>query len=313
MATHSQRRWPGDYTSGEKLTPVGMVHGAVLGSYDGVEGYNNNYKNNPHADDENYDGSNFLNGVCTGMKWQCVEYARRYWIVKRGIVLPSLSWAAHIWDRITHVSRLGDFAIVPLKKFPNFGTEKPEVGDFLVYKSTPSQWVGHVAVVADVVTKDNGTLTVYVAEQNVHNDKMWIGGHYADELHLVTGTSRDGQTTYSITHPDPDLVLEGWVRPALDEAVLRAPWTRPLARLPLNGVYCKESAFALQKFVGSYPDGSHGGIVRTPCSVENIPTALSIRSQDGPATVGGFLCLLEAFSSCRSQLQRRPRHIIRMS
>ncbi|RHY20115.1 hypothetical protein DYB25_003031 [Aphanomyces astaci] len=262
MAT-SQRRWPGDNPDGAKTIPVGMVHGAVLGSYKGVEGYNNNYKNNPHAEHDDYDGSNFLNGVCTGMKWQCVEYARRYWIVNHGIVLPSLSWAAHIWDRVTHASRLGDFAIVPLLKFPNFGTEKPVVGDLLVYKSTPSQWVGHVAVVADVVTKEGGTLALYVAEQNMHNDKLWAGGHYADELHLVTGTSRDGKTTYSITHPDPDLILDGWVRASLDDAVLRAPWSRPPPRLPLSGVYDKESATALQKFVGSYADGSHGGMTNT--------------------------------------------------
>ncbi|KAH9096741.1 hypothetical protein LEN26_017369 [Aphanomyces euteiches] len=262
MSTH-QRRWPGDNPNGEKTEPVGMAHGTVLGSFHGVEGYNNNYKNNPHATDENYDGSNFLDGVCTGMKWQCVEYARRYWIVNKGVVLPSLSWAAHIWDRITHVSRRHDFAMVPLLKFPNGSTEKPLVGDLLVYQSTPNQWVGHVAVVADIIEKEDGQKALYVAEQNVHNNRLWIGGHYADELPLHIGTSDDGKLTYTITHPDPDLVLDGWVRADLDNAVFRAPWTRPAPRLPVSGIYDQESAIALQKFVGSFPDGSHGGMTNT--------------------------------------------------
>ncbi|KAF0692952.1 Aste57867_15998 [Aphanomyces stellatus] len=257
------RRWPGDNQSGEKPVPTGMIHGAILGTCHGVDGHNNNYKNNPAADHADYDGSNFLDGVCTGMKWQCVEYARRYWMINKGIVLPSLSWAAHIWDRVTHASRRGDFAIVPLLKFPNFGTEIPAVGDLLVYKSTPNQWVGHVAVVVDVVTKQGGTLHVRVAEQNQHNNKLWVGRYYAEEIHLVTGENAHGQTTYSITHSDPDLILDGWVRAAVDKAVLREPWTRPEPRLPVSGIYDKDSAIALQKFVGSFPDGSHGGMTNT--------------------------------------------------
>jgi hypothetical protein len=61
----------------------GLPHGCVLGmTACGVAGYNCNYKNNPEEEEmaRAYDYSNFLeNGVYTGMKWQCVEFARRYW------------------------------------------------------------------------------------------------------------------------------------------------------------------------------------------------------------------------------------------
>ncbi|KDO31284.1 hypothetical protein SPRG_03899 [Saprolegnia parasitica CBS 223.65] len=258
--TTHQRRWPGDNPNGEKAPVTGMRHGALLGTCMGVEGYNCNYKNNPDADLPHYDGSNFLDGLCTGMKWQCVEYARRFWVLKKGIVLPSLSWAAHIWTKIEHVSRRDDFAIVPLQKLPNFGTEKPEVGDFLVYQSTPNQWVGHVAVVVGVFERD-GRWVVRVAEQNVENNKLWPGD-YADELELQTDVV-DGKTTYGIVHRDTDLVLDGWVRARLDQARARAPWTRPAPRVAVSGIYDHDSAVALQTFVGSYPDGSHGGMTNT--------------------------------------------------
>ncbi|OQS06837.1 hypothetical protein THRCLA_01148 [Thraustotheca clavata] len=259
MTTH-QRRWPGDNANGEKLPLTGLKHGTVLGSALGVEGYNCNYKNNPDADLPDYDGSNFLGGLCTGMKWQCVEYARRFWVLKKGIVLPSLSWAAHIWTKIEHVSRCDDYAIVPLQKLPNFGHEKPMVGDFLVYQSTPNQWVGHVAVVVDVLER-NGKWYIRVGEQNQENNVYWPGD-YADELELKTQVV-DGKTTYGIVHRDPDLILDGWVRARLDQARLRAPWIRPVAHLPVTGSYDHASAVALQTFVGSYPDGSHGGMTNT--------------------------------------------------
>ncbi|CAK4083137.1 unnamed protein product [Aphanomyces euteiches] len=190
----------------------GLPHGTVLGSAHGVEGYNNNYRHIP-ADGDDNDGSHYLDGLYMGYKWQCVEYARRYWVKKRDIYLPSIPHAAHIWTRVTHVKKLDDSSIVPLRKLPNHGTEKPDVGDLLVYKSTPGQYVGHVAVVVDVLEKQPGHWVVHVAEQNQYNNRMWKGDNYADELKLETKTREDGKTTYGITHRDRDLVLDGWVRP----------------------------------------------------------------------------------------------------
>jgi hypothetical protein len=61
----------------------GLPHGLVLGTTKcGIVAYNCNYHNNPQAETSAraYDYSNFLdNGIFTGMKYQCVEFARRYW------------------------------------------------------------------------------------------------------------------------------------------------------------------------------------------------------------------------------------------
>ncbi|KAF0692951.1 hypothetical protein As57867_015941, partial [Aphanomyces stellatus] len=194
------------------ISKRGMVHGAVLGTCHGVDGYNCNYRN-IDDDDEDDDGSHYLDGLYTGAKWQCVEYARRYWITNRGIYLPSIPHAAHIWTRVTHATRLDDESPVHLQKLPNHGSEKPAVGDLLVYKSTPGQYVGHVAVVVDVLEKTPGRWVVHVAEQNQYNNRLWKGGHYSDELKLKVDSLDDGSVSYSIKHTDRDLVLDGWVRP----------------------------------------------------------------------------------------------------
>ncbi|ETW08748.1 hypothetical protein H310_01267 [Aphanomyces invadans] len=207
-------RWPGD-TQGtpNRIHGRGLPHGTVLGSCHGVDGYNCNYRNIPDDVDE---GSHYLDGLYTGAKWQCVEYARRYWIINRGLYLPSIPHAAHIWTRVTHVSTLDNpHRRVALQKLPNFGTHMPVVGDLLVYKSTPGQYVGHVAVVVDVLEKKPDRWVVHVAEQNQYNDRMWKGGHYSDELTLDIST-RDNSTIYSISHKDADLVLHGWIRPEFD-------------------------------------------------------------------------------------------------
>jgi hypothetical protein len=191
-----------------------------------------------------------------------------------------LSWAAHIWTKIPHVSRHADYAIVPLTKHPNFGPEKPAEGDLLVYRSTPNQWVGHVAVVVGVLER-NGQWYVRVAEQNQRNNKMWPGD-YADELVLETKNSDEkGAVVYGITHPDPDLELDGWVRAMLDDAVLRAPWFRPEPTLAVNGIYDQETTIELQKFVGSFPDGSHGGMTNT--DIRNVLRQYG-QPDEGPTT-----------------------------
>ena len=81
---------------------------------------------------------NFESNIYTGMKWQCVEFARRYWLVRYNVILPNISWACYIFDLET-VARVGDFALVPLSKYEDSVTkELPKEGDLLIYKSMPN-------------------------------------------------------------------------------------------------------------------------------------------------------------------------------
>lgn len=232
----------------------GLPHGTLLGTtVDGVQGFNCNYDHNPEETSDDYERSSFSNGIYTGMKWQCVEFARRYWIQVFGVVLPPVSWAAHIF-KIPTASRLKDYWIVPLKGLPNGGTEPPRKGDLLIYGSTPGQRVGHVAVIVDVLAD-----VVRVAEQNNDNDQMWKGSAWADEVPLIVGTNEQGERTYSVKHEDPDLETSGWVRlsdPA--EHTPRPAWTRPAKQLCVNGVYDEETTKCLQSLLVCFPDGQHG-------------------------------------------------------
>lgn len=232
----------------------GMPHGTLVGTtLDGVRGYNCNYDNNPEETSDDYERSNFSNGIYTGMKWQCVEFARRYWISVFGIVLPPVSWAAHIFG-MPAASRLGDYWIVPLKSFPNKGTEAPRKGDLLIYGSTPNQRVGHVAVIVEVLPN-----SVRVGEQNNDNDQLWKGGSWADEIPMAVVPNEQGEATYTITHEDPDLETSGWVRISEpSEHKPRDPWKPPARQLAVTGIYDEETTKAFQSLIVSNADGKHG-------------------------------------------------------
>jgi hypothetical protein len=232
----------------------GMTHGMLLGTtVDGVKGFNCNYDNNPEETSEEYERSSFSNGIYTGMKWQCVEFARRYWIQVYGVVLPPVSWAAHIF-KMTTASRLGDYWIVPIRGLPDKGTQPPRKGDLLIYASTPNQRVGHVAVIVEVLPN-----SIRVAEQNNDNDQMWKGGTWADEISMVVGTNEQGEKTYTVTHEDPDLETSGWMRLSEpSEHTPRPAWVRPETQVPVHGIYDEETTKALQTLTVCFADGQHG-------------------------------------------------------
>ena len=218
------------------------------------------------------------------MKWQCVEFARRYWLTKYNVIIPAVSWAAHIWN-LKYVSRKGDYYQVPIVLYHNKQSkEKPREGDLLIYGSTPNQRVGHVAVVLEVCTLEDGKEVIHVGEQNQENDVLWKHGQYADELELCRAEGVDSFVYYSITHPDTDLELLGWVRLSLDEITPRPSWVRQPDIVQENGVYDIDTAKAFQRFLGAHPDGSHGGF--TNMSIRNyfrelVPSDEAVVSRHG--------------------------------
>lgn len=92
--------------------------------------------------------------VFSGMRWECLEYARRYYICHYNVTFPSLSGADKLWDLETFTCVRTQQATVPILKFANGVTsELPAVGDMLVYPYIfPEADLphGHVAIVAGV-------------------------------------------------------------------------------------------------------------------------------------------------------------------
>jgi CHAP domain len=122
---------------------------------------------------------NTWGGTYTGLKWQCVEFVRRWLIETRRVTYGDVDVAADIWGKITAVKRLADGLALPLVSHPNGAPDPPQVGDLLVY-GREYRGTGHVAVITRV---DVGGRSIEVAEQNLLN-QAWPDG-YARRIDLV--------------------------------------------------------------------------------------------------------------------------------
>jgi len=116
-----------------------------------------------------------LQNIYTGIKWQCVEYARRWLLHEYGVVFGDVDIAADIWGLQSVVNPLTDEKFV-LQSIVNGSNMLPQRGDLLIYVEEYLQ-TGHVAVVVKV---DEEKQVVQVAEQNYLNTK-W-GAKFAREI-----------------------------------------------------------------------------------------------------------------------------------
>jgi len=110
-------------------------------------------------------------GTYTGIKWQCVEYARRWLLINKGVVYGDVDIAADIWG-LDFVTRVKDKSKFKLLSFTNGDTTPPKVGDLLIYAKAYLK-TGHVAVISNINEK---TQQIDVLEQNFNNTK-WQGDH----------------------------------------------------------------------------------------------------------------------------------------
>ncbi|EDN66083.1 D-alanyl-glycyl endopeptidase-like protein [Beggiatoa sp. PS] len=122
---------------------------------------------------------NHKNGTYTGIKWQCVEFARRWLLTHQGVVYGDVDIAADLWHKIDFVSRVADGKQFKLASHLNGSNQAPQVGDLLIYAKAFFQ-TGHVAVVTGVDLKVG---IIQVAEQNFAN-QTWEGD-YAREIPLI--------------------------------------------------------------------------------------------------------------------------------
>lgn len=158
-------------------------YGTLLGEFNGVTVYSNgrsSYVSNQ---------SHYIDGKYIGMKWQCVEYIRRYYYQKFGLNLGD----KHRGDAKTFWANASK---MQLDRFSNGGTVAPKIGDIAV---SDSGTYGHVGIVRSV--SDNQTC---VAQQNVHQT--------AGDVNACTTLSlSDGK--YTIGDFDgTTLPITGWLR-----------------------------------------------------------------------------------------------------
>lgn len=152
------------------LSNCATHYGAILGnSPTGVPAYSN-----CNSDCVIFE-PNRLNNIYTGIKWQCVEYARRWLLHEYGVVFGDVDIAADIWD-IPQVQNPISSQNIEFISIVNGAQNLPQRGDLLIY-GEDYLGTGHVAVVVGINEKLN---TIQVAEQNYDNTK-WHD-HFAREI-----------------------------------------------------------------------------------------------------------------------------------
>lgn len=130
-----------------------------------------------------------------GIKWQCVEYARRWLFIRKGCVFDSIDGAADMWTELSVVQRVVDGQCFSLKQHPNGSPSPPQNESLLIYPRFGEDLpYGHVAIIVDVLPG-----YIRVAEQN-YNSHYWNrnygrqipyalknGSYYIEDAYPVLG------------------------------------------------------------------------------------------------------------------------------
>jgi glutathionylspermidine amidase/synthetase len=142
-----------------------------------------------------------------GIRWQCVEFARRWLISARGVTFADVDMAFQIFD-LTHATRVSDQTKVAFDCVPNGSTPeraRPALGSVLIWNEGGLfKWTGHVAIVTEV---DDEFQFVRVAEQNV-TDASWEGRNWSRQLPV---TVEPCSGAFTIHEPAPQSSIRGWM------------------------------------------------------------------------------------------------------
>lgn len=141
--------------------PFGEIQGYAPG---GIPAYSNKH-------DHYFSGERSIeDNVFCGFKYQCVEFARRWLLERKALVLPDVNWACHIFQlkEVHDAATAEDFSVLAVR---NGTAEKPVADTLLIYPSCETNVVGHVGAITEV-----GDDYVCVADQNYRFHK-WETSH----------------------------------------------------------------------------------------------------------------------------------------
>jgi hypothetical protein len=210
--------------------PCVTPFGTVLGTADGAEGRSNCVSTcirpeysfldrasgavSVHADDPKQDHLQYI-----GVTYQCVEYARKWWMKNRGITFGSID-SAHEILYLTEGKNLATQQPFPLARSINSTARRPpRRGDLVVYypdRTDPEWRHGHVAVVV-AVDLDQGR--VALAEENYDNQPWQDPQAFARQIRLFEVGGRYTLLDVSPTaHRNPEGGrIAGWLYPLADQ------------------------------------------------------------------------------------------------
>jgi len=148
-----------------------LVIGEVIDEYRGIPVY---YNGSPYESQGRHVSPG---GYNYGMKWQCVEFVKRYYYNRLKHEMPDTY--GHAKDFFNRELRDGDFnSQRNLYQFINGGVFKPEADDIVVYQGDD---YGHVAIITEVgedylmlIQQNVGTATRHKIPFAKHNNHYYI-------------------------------------------------------------------------------------------------------------------------------------------
>ncbi|MCB1615108.1 MAG: CHAP domain-containing protein, partial [Pseudomonadales bacterium] len=195
----------------KEALPFGTVLGFAPGN---VAAYSSDYKSvDPNELPDRHAYRHSVNGIYTGYKWQCVEFARRWLLLNKGYVFDDIAMAYDIF-RLPYVTEMKSGKRLPLYSFENGSFRHPEPGCMLIWSEGGEFDVtGHVAIVTEVFAD-----RVRIAEQNLDHQYWGEGQHFSRELPATI--SEDGSFWIQCSFRNAEIL--GWVMQTADasEAVV---------------------------------------------------------------------------------------------
>jgi len=131
-----------------------------------------------------YEKSYIFKNIFSGIKWECVEFIRRWMIIRYSITLQELDTAFNIFELpYIRFTNLITGENIPYIKYHNasIGNLLPKIGTIIIWDKFGEHPYGHCAIVSNV---DNNY--IYISEQNWHN-KKWQN-KYSRKIPYKIGT-----------------------------------------------------------------------------------------------------------------------------
>jgi len=148
-------------------TPTSLYY--IEGYYKGIPSFKYYKYYKYYNKDEKRNEYNYLYGIKTGIKWECIEFIRRYFIEKRRLAFELVN---NVYDMLNIKYFINLDTLKPVffnfySRNPNF---KPKVNDLVLfyYKNT-----GHIAIVSNI----SNIHVLEICEQNWEND--WESSKYS--------------------------------------------------------------------------------------------------------------------------------------
>ena len=150
-----------------------------------------------------------------GVIYQCVEYARKWWMLNKGTTFGSIDSAYEI-IYLTEGKDIRTNEKFPLGRSINGTANRPpQRGDLIIYsadRTNPDWRHGHVAVVVDVDLQ-NGSVSI--AEENYSNESWQQADKFARKIQLfeVSGKYTLMDVDVNSNSNPTGAAISGWIYP----------------------------------------------------------------------------------------------------